>query len=111
MQRSANAALYLRAIIPKSADNAEGLVKVRFRVTERKPVRLSVRMSPAARQKDLVGQISSLNIISTTGPGRGGALSCETLCLSQSTGSDAANRLNGKTSHVKARPRDQADQR
>jgi hypothetical protein len=107
----ANAARYLRVIIPRSAGDADDLVKVPFRVTERKPLRPSVRMSPAARQKDLVGQISSLNIISTTGPGRGGALSCETLCLSQLTGSDAANRLNGKTSHVKARPRDQADQR
>ena len=63
-------------------------------------MRLSVRMSPAARQEDLVGQISSLNIISTTGPGRGGARSCETLCLSHLTGSDAANRLDGGTSHV-----------
>ena len=98
-------------MFPNIAGDSEQVVKLLFRVTVRKPVRPSVRMSPAARQKDLVGQISSLNIISTTGPGRGGALSCETLCLSQLTGSDAANRLNGKTSHVKARPRDQADQR
>ena len=98
-------------MFPNIVGDSEQVVKLLFRVTVRKPVRPSVRMSPAARQKDLVGQISSLNIISTTGPGRGGARSCETLCLSHLTGSDAANRLNGKTSHVKARPRDQADQR
>ncbi|KAH8637247.1 hypothetical protein IG631_09082 [Alternaria alternata] len=74
-------------------------------------VRRSVRMSPAARQKDLVGQISTLSIISATRPGRGGAHPCETLCLSHLTGSDAANRLNGGTSHVIVHPRDQADQR
>jgi hypothetical protein len=98
-------------MFPNIAGDAEEVVKLLFRVTVRKPVRPSVRMSPAARQKDLVGQISSLNIISTTGPGRGGTRSCETLFLSHLTGSHAANRLDGGISHVIAHPRDQADQR
>jgi len=84
----------------QKARDVDGIVELRFRVTATLVVHQDVRMGAAARWKDEVGQISSLRIINATGSGRGVARACYALCPSQLTGSDAANHLDGETTHT-----------